>query len=149
DIPKAEQAFREAIKLAPYYGDYYVSLAQVIMQQSPDEAIELLDIATLIGTKDSYPNAIRADLASSEEERRNYLAAALPPRSQPQEFAAVLYNRVAGFDLLPEMRWPGPGEAALRPWFTLAAAYEVEGNRDAATRVYEAINDYAPEITAP
>ncbi len=149
DTQKAEQAFQEAIKLAPYYGDYYVSLAQVVMQHSPDEALELLNIAILVGVKDSYPNAIRADLAHTEEERRNYLAAALPPRSQPQEFAAVLYNRVAGFDLLPEVRWPGPGEAALKPWFTLATIYEEEGNREAAIRVYEAIKDYAPEITLP
>jgi hypothetical protein len=65
-----------------------------------------------------------------------------------QEFAAVLYGgRIAVFDLFPEMRYPGPGTAAMQPWYLLAQAYLEDGLIDDARDVYESILDYAPDET--
>ncbi len=70
----------------------------------------------------------------------------MPPRIIDQNFEGVLFGgRVASFDLLPDMRPPGPGTAVLQPWYDLAASYLDTGETDRAINVYRAILDRAPE----
>ena len=73
----------------------------------------------------------------------------MPPRIIDQNFEGVLFGgRVASFDLLPEMRLPGPGSAVMQPWYDLAASYESTGETDRAINVYRAILERAPDETA-
>lgn len=149
DAERANAAFSEAIRLAPQIGDYYASRARATWQSDPPAARRDLDLATLLGTRDEYPNTIRAMLAreaGADDLADQLLANALPPRRAPQEFAAVLYGgRIATFDLLPQMRFPGPGRAAMQPWYTLSEAALAQGNRDRAIAILNAIVAYAPD----
>jgi O-antigen ligase/tetratricopeptide (TPR) repeat protein len=105
----ALNAFDQAIRLERTNGDYYVSRAEAkIALNDLTGAERNLDLAQLLGTTDEYPNAVRAMLTDDPVARDRLIAAALPTRSVPQEFAAVLYGRPANFDLPPSMRPPGP-----------------------------------------
>jgi hypothetical protein len=42
------------------------------------------------------------------------------------------------------MRRPGPGRAALQPWYDLAEQDIIEGRTEEAVRIYHAILYYAP-----
>jgi tetratricopeptide (TPR) repeat protein len=137
--------FGEAIRLAANYGDYYVSRARATYQSDPVGAKHDLDIATLVGTSAEYPNAIRAEMATSADDAERLRANALPVRTALQEFAAVLYGRPATFDVLPEMRAIGPGRAAMQPWYQIAADRLAAGNIEGAMNAYRAILDYAPD----
>lgn len=143
----AGEAFSHAIDLAYTTGDYYVSRARAEWRANPDAAEHDLKVAQLLGTQFEYPNAVRALMATTPNAQRSYEIAALPSRSVGQEFAAVLYDRPAVFDVFPEMRRPGPGHAALLPWYTLAAQYIADGQTDKARQAYQAILDYAPYET--
>ncbi|MBC6935897.1 MAG: hypothetical protein DWB42_08635 [Chloroflexi bacterium] len=145
DAPAAAAAFSRAIELARTEGDYYASRARATLKSDPQATRRDLDIAALLGTYAEYPNAIRAELAASPEEAHRLRANALPPRLVGQEFAAVLYGRPAVFDLLPEVRFIGPGRAAMSPWYTIASGYLEAGEPEKATNVYRAILDYAPD----
>jgi tetratricopeptide (TPR) repeat protein len=139
-------AFSEAINRAPTVGDYYVSRARAEISLDPPAAERDLNIAQLLGTTFEYPNAVRAALAQSEAERELLLVNALPPRQVLQEFTAVLYGRsVAAFDVFPEMRRIGPGRAAMQPWYDIASERLDRGEVEAASQVYRAILDYAPD----
>lgn len=144
DAEKAFSAFTEAISLAHTNGDYYASRARAALNSDPGTARSDLNIAQLLGTVNEYPNAIRVELAADEEEIRSLRIRALPARSVGQEFAAVLFGRPAQFDVFPQMRRPGPGRAALQPWYELAEAYASLGQYEDAQRVYKAIQDYDP-----
>lgn len=149
DAAAAQAAFEGATRRQPMRGDYYASLARALIALGDVSAAQqALTTAELLLTTYEYPNAIRADLAQSATERRTLWASAVPPRIQDQNFEGVLYNgRVVGFDLPPIMRRPGPGGAALAPWYALAADYTETGEREAAITVYRAILDRAPEET--
>lgn len=142
DSEKAFDAFSQAIRLRPTWGDAYVSRAEV--QTDPVAAQHDLEMADLLGTSYEYPNLVRIRFTDDPAEVQRLRANALFPRSVPQEFAAVMYGREAVFDLLPEVRLPGPGRAALSAWYDLASAYLEQGQTDAAANVYRAILDYAP-----
>lgn len=149
DTASAETAFSEAIALEPRRGDFYASRARSRVATDPDGARRDLDIADLLGTQFESTNAIRAELTGDLEEKQRLWAAALSPRTVTQEFAQVVYGRPAVFDIVPQMRAPGPGSAALAPWYALAQSYADAGDMDAAANVYRAILDLAPEeITA-
>jgi tetratricopeptide (TPR) repeat protein len=149
DPEAADAFFTEAIRLDRTNGDYYASRARARLEHNPDAARRDLDLAQLLGTLFEYPNAIRAELADSAEEAQALHANALPARSIGQEFAAVLYGRVSGFDVFPEARRPGPGRAAMQPWYVIAEDYLRDGHIAEAITVYDAILDYAPyEIEA-
>ncbi|HEX2618837.1 MAG TPA: tetratricopeptide repeat protein, partial [Phototrophicaceae bacterium] len=146
DPAAAVDAFTQAIALDRINGDYYTSRARAELITQPDAAIRDLKLARLLGTKYEYPDAVRAELVATPEEALKLRAGALPAFGQGQEFAAVLYGgRVSNFDLLPELRSPGPGRAAMQPWYTIAAQYETDGDLDGAVRVYRAILSYAPD----
>lgn len=149
DPIQAAADFTAAITRAPRRGDYYAARARVTWMDDPAGAQRDLDLAELLGTRDEYPNSIRALVAEWDgriDEAERLRAAALPGRSVPQEFAAVLYGgRFAGFDLPPEMRFPGPGRAALQPWYILAENALAAGERERAIIILEAVLDYAPD----
>lgn len=147
DADAAAEAFSQAIDLNPVRGDYYVSRARATWQSQPDAARLDLDAADYLGTAYEYPNAVRALLAEDTEVRRDALAGALSPRAVIPEFSTVLYGRVAFFDVLPSMRFPGPGDSALASWYALADEFVVEGRDGDAIRVYAAILDIAPYET--
>jgi O-antigen ligase/tetratricopeptide (TPR) repeat protein len=148
DAEAAEAFFAEAIERRPRMGDYYASRARARLERDPSGAERDLQLATLLGTYAEYPNAIRADLTDDPALRDQYLARAIPGRPTDYAFSAVLYvERVSGFDIPQEMRYPGPGRTVLEPWYTLAAHHEAAGRTQDAISVYAAILDYAPEET--
>ena len=146
---KAEAAFTEAITRVTeptFRGDYYVSRARARIVLGITGAERDLEAAELIGTYNESPNAIRAQLAPTLDEQRKLWAAAVPPRVIEQNFEGVLFaGRVASFDVLPEMRLPGPGHSVMQPWYDLAASYQASGQTASAIAVYRAILDRAPE----
>ena len=146
--PNAAEYFSYAIAEDSDNGDYYVSRARATLRDNPDAADKDLDIAQLLGATYEYPHVVRAELAIDQEEQHELLATALPPRVVNYGFSGVLYGgRIAPFDLLPGMRYPGPGREAMQPWYTLAESYSHEGNHDDAVRIYRAILEYAPDET--
>ncbi|HEX2906568.1 MAG TPA: tetratricopeptide repeat protein, partial [Phototrophicaceae bacterium] len=147
DSTAATAYFTAAIEQARTTGDYYAARARAELRLDPNAARRDLDIATLLTTWAEYPNAIRAELAATPEEAHQRRAEALPPRTTLQEFAATLYGRPAIFDLLPEVRAPGPGRTAMQPWYTLAEEYLQAGKTERALKVYNAILEYAPDET--
>ena len=148
DPARALEAFNEAIDRDRLNGDYYASRARVQMESDPQTAARDLNIAELLETRFEYPNAARARLATAPEEIYQWRVLGVPPRIVSQNFEAVLFSRIAQFDVLPTMRLPGPGRAAMQPWYDIADVYEGEGDIAGAARVYRAILDYAPEETA-
>jgi tetratricopeptide (TPR) repeat protein len=147
DPAQAVTFFTGAIERTRTEGDYYASRARAESKFDAAAARRDLDIATLLGTSNEYPNAVRAELAATSGEAQKLRADALPPRQLTQEFAAALYGRPAVFDLLPEVRAVGPGRAAMQPWYTIADDYLAAGQTDKAINVYRAILDYAPDET--
>lgn len=149
DPQAAEAAFTEAIHRHPndgYLGDYFASRARARLHFDHPGALRDLDIATLLGTVYESPNATRALLTDSPEQKARLLASAVPPRILEQNFEGVLFGgRVAAFDLLPEMRMPGPGRIVMQPWYDLAALYEQLGQPERAENVRRAILERSPE----
>lgn len=146
DLQKAQDSFTEAIQLSPANGDYYASRARATLETDAISAQNDLNIARFLGTRYEYPNAIKISLSSELEEINNLRILALPPRVQTQNFEGVLFGgRSGNFSLFPLVRFPGPGEDAMQPWYDLATDYEANENIDAAIRVYKAILNYAPD----
>ena len=149
DAAKANDAFTQALALHAldsYLGDYYTSRARARLTIDAEGALRDLKLADLLGTLNESPNAVRAKLATAPEAARRWLAAAVVPRVIDQNFEGVIFaGRVAGFDMLPEMRLPGPGRPVLQPWYDLAASYEADGMTEQASNVYHAIVERAPE----
>ncbi len=146
----ADSDFTHAIDLndTVLLGDLYASRARARIQLDPSGAASDLNAADLLGVYAEQPNATRAQLADSLGAQRFYLANAVPPRVIEQNFEGVLFGgRVASFDVLPDMREPGPGQRVLQPWYDLAASYRATGETDKAVNVYRAILDRAPEET--
>ncbi|MBZ0290995.1 MAG: O-antigen ligase family protein, partial [Anaerolineae bacterium] len=141
---QAVSDFTEAIAHDWLNGDYYVSRARARISLDPDAAQRDLNLADLLGTKYEYPNAVRAKLAQSPEEIYQLRVAAVPPQIIDQNFEGVLFSRTADFEVTSSMRLPGPGTAAMQPWYDIAVAYEADGDLEGAARVYKAILDYAP-----
>ncbi len=151
DPMTAEAAFTQAIRAGDVTseGDYYASRARARVTLDPQAAARDLDIAELLRTYDESPNAVRALLATDTDQRRSLLANAVPPEILDQNFEGVLFaGRVAAFQLLPEMRLPGPGASVMQPWYDLAASYLADGDPDQAVTVYRAILDRAPDESA-
>lgn len=145
DAPNAHSAFSKAIEGAPQNGDYYASRARAALITDPEAAQLDLNRAQLFGTRYESINAIRASLETDPGKRRNLQAAALPARAVSQEFAGVLFGRPSPFDLLPEMRVPGPGRTILAPWYNLADEFLQEDDAEQAARILKAILEYAPD----
>ncbi len=145
ETQRAIDAFTQSILLSPTAGDYYAARARAYLALDQAAADRDLNIAQLLGTYAEHPSAIRATMTTNPDDRYRLRVVALPPRPTLQEFAAVLYGRPAQFDLLPEMRWPGPGRAAMQPWYDIAAERLASGQIDEAIRAYQAILDYAPD----
>ena len=125
-----------------------MSRARSRVTSDPQGAARDLNAAELLSTYHESVNAVRAQLAASPDAVRRLLAAAVAPRVIDQNFEGVLFaGRVAGFDVLPEMRQPGPGHSVLQPWYDLAASYLATQQTDQAANVYRAILDRAPEET--
>ncbi len=144
---QAIEYFTQAIELNPTDSDLYASRARAyLFANAPDDAKSDINVALLLGTLFEQPNATQAELTSDRELVQLYLANALPPRSNPQEFSTVLYGgRFATFDIPAIFRFPGPGTEYMQPWYELAELLEQQGNLDGAIDVYEMIIDYAPE----
>ena len=145
DHEAAVAAFDRAVAMDPQGGDYYAARARARWMIDPVAAERDLKAALLIGTRYEYPNATRALLTDDPARRRAYLAAALPPVFVDQNFEGVLFNRTAQFEIEPAMRLPGPGAAAMSPWYALAADYEATGEIDRARNAYRVILAYAPD----
>lgn len=146
DSAVAIQAFSEAIGLAPTQGDYYASRARAEINSNPEAARQDLNLAYLLKTTHEYPNAIQVALAGSAEEVHDLRVNALPQRFIEQNFEGVSFlGRTASFELFTEMRAPGPGTAAMQPWYDLANDYLTNGETEKAANVYRAILDYAPD----
>lgn len=105
DSETAVDYFSQAIALEPQHGDYYVSRARALLTRDPAAAQHNLDLAQVYGTQFEPIEEIRAQLATTLEEKERYIQQALS-RVVPQEFAAALYQRPAIFDVPPEMRYP-------------------------------------------
>ena len=149
DPARAVEYFSEAIRLAPYHGDYYAARARAYLAVNPSAALQDLDAAAVFGTYYEFPNATRAVLAATDEERRQFQLAALPPLIDDQNFEGVLYlGRVGSFTLLPEARRPGPGTPVLAPWYALAEDFAATGHTSEAMQMYQIILAYAPEERA-
>ena len=141
-LPKRSQALTDST----YRGDYYASRARARISSNAAGAERDLEAADLLGTYNESTNAIRAQLATTVDEQRKLWIAAVPPRILDQSFEGVLFaGRVASFDVLPEMRLPGPGHSVMQPWYELAASYQTSGQIPSAINVYRAILDRAPE----
>lgn len=149
DPQAADVAFTQAIELLgdlTYGGDYFASRARARVTIDLAGAQRDLDIAILLGTSNESPNAVRAQLASSPDAQRRLWAAAVPLRIIDQNFEGVLFaGRVASFDVLPEMRLPGPGRRVMQPWYDLAESYLTAGETETALNIYRAILDRAPD----
>lgn len=144
----AAEYFTEAIRLIPNNGDYYASRARAYQVFDPDAALRDLDVADLLGTRYEFPNATRALLASTSEQRLQFQLAAIPALVDDQNFEGVLYlGRVGPFTLLPEVRRPGPGADVLAPWYAAARDLEASGRTAEAMRMYQLILEYAPGET--
>lgn len=147
---EAFEAFSAAIRLSRSDGDLYAARARARLPLGDlDGAARDLDLAELLGTRYERPGVVRVALAEHRgaplPEIARLRAEALPPRVINQNFEGVLYQgRVASFDVLPSMRPPGPGRAALGPWYDLAAARQAAGDTAGAEIVLRAIADYAP-----
>jgi tetratricopeptide (TPR) repeat protein len=142
----AESAFTRAIERDTDNGDLYASRARARVAQGDLDGAEadVID-AERYGTRREYPNAIRAQIATTPDEVERYRRIALPGRAVPQQFAAVVYGgRQALFDLPASMRPPGPGREALDPWYALAEDAIREGDAADARDIYRAILRYAP-----
>ncbi|MBK8034017.1 MAG: O-antigen ligase family protein [Chloroflexi bacterium] len=145
DPSRAAHAFTQAIERDRGNGDYYVSRARAEVSVEPAAAQRDLDIADMRPTCQELPNAVRLALVESPEVLNRLRAVAVPGRIIEQNFEGVLFQgRVASIELLPSMRLPGPPTEVLQPWYDLAAAYEANGQPDAALNVYRAILDLAP-----
>jgi tetratricopeptide (TPR) repeat protein len=139
----AFDAFSRTIRLDPAVGDTYVLRARAGLTLSSDVKRDL-NMARLLSTQYESVNALLAESAFGVE-RERLLATAVAPRIISQNFEGVLFGgRTASFELLPEMRYPGPGSAYMQPWYDLAALYEADGRVEQARSVYLAILDYAP-----
>ena len=148
DPAAADADFTHAIDLRTgiFLGDMYASRARARVTLDPAAALQDLNAADLLGVHYESPNAVRAQLADTLDARRRLWANAVPPRIVDQNFEGVLFGgRVASFDLLPDMRLPGPGTAVLQPWYDLATSYLDTGETDRAINVYRAILDRAPD----
>ena len=147
---EAVEAFSAAIRLSRSDGDLYAARARARLALGDLEgAARDLDLAELLKARHERPGVVRVARAEHRgappPEIDRLRAAALPPRVINQNFEGVLYQgRVASFDVLPSMRLPGPGRAALRPWYDLAAARQAAGDLAGAEIVLRAIADYAP-----
>jgi len=148
DMATAATHFDRAVQLAPTRGDYYASRARATWMSDPDSAARDLLLADLLGVTGESPNWIRAQMATDEETRRDYLAQSVPPRKVPYEFSAVLYNaRYTPWDVVREMRFPGVGRELMQGWYALAEMAQAEGDNDYAAYVYGVILDNAPDET--
>lgn len=146
DTTLAAAHFSEAIQLNPRQGDYYAARARATVINDPDAALRDLDFAALLGTQFERPELVRAQLTDDPQLVRQLEAQSLPPRIVPQGFAGVLYGgRAAALDLMPEMRFPGPGREAMQPWYQIAMEETNAGDIAGARQVYRAILDYAPD----
>jgi O-antigen ligase len=145
DAEEALLNFNQAVALDRNNGDYYVSRARSLIDVDAEAAERNLKIAELLGTVYEYPNVVRVQMTANPQMIYELRVQALQPRVQEQNFEAVLFNRVAAFDVLPEMRRLGPGRQAMQPWYAIAADYLANGNEDAAVGVYRAILDYASD----
>lgn len=147
---EAEAAFSASLRLSRNDGDLFAARARARLALGDlDGAARDLDLAELLGTRYERPGVVRVALAERRGapplEIDRLRAEALPPRAINQNFEGVLFQgRVASFDVLPAMRLPGPGRAALRPWYDLAAARQAAGDPAGAALVLRAIADYAP-----
>jgi tetratricopeptide (TPR) repeat protein/O-antigen ligase len=148
DAQRAVEAFTEAIARDRQNGDYYVSRARASLGIDSDATARDLNIAELLGALFEHPDAVQVALAQSPEEIHALRVRAVPPRVVSQNFEAVLFGRVAQFDVIPSMRLPGPGRAAMQPWYDIAVDYEASGDFEGAMQVYRAILDYAPDEQA-
>jgi tetratricopeptide (TPR) repeat protein len=98
DPAQAVAYFSQAIAAAPGRGDYYVARARAYLRIDPAAAQRDLQAAGLRPIVYEWPAQVQATLTGEP----------LPPptRSVPQEFAAVLYQRPAVFDVYPPLWFP-------------------------------------------
>lgn len=149
DAAGAVEAFSASIALERGLGDGYVARARANAALG-DRALAQADlrVAELLVTQFENIGAARLVLADSADDLNRLRAQALPLRVIDQNFEGVLFaGRVASFDLLLSVRYPGPSRTVMSPWYDLAADYAASGNIDAAINVYRAILDYAPAQT--
>jgi O-antigen ligase/tetratricopeptide (TPR) repeat protein len=144
DPQTAYQAFSEAIALAPSWGDYYVARARAGLDLDAVQAEHDALTGQLFGTRYEYPNVIRAQLTADETIALDLRANALPLRINRPEFAAVLYNRPAVFDILPSGYPPGHGGTTIQPWLDVAFSYLEAGEIDRARTAFTFISSQAP-----
>jgi O-antigen ligase len=145
DPQAAANAFSQAIALERTNGDYYASRARAELRLDPAAAARDLKLADLLGAYAEYPNAIRASLATTPQAIERLRTDAVPVRTSPQEFAAVLFGRPAVFDVFPDQRPIGLGRAAMQPWYAIAAERLAAGRTADARNVYRAILEQAPD----
>jgi putative inorganic carbon (HCO3(-)) transporter len=144
DSQAAYAAFSEAITLAPNVGDYYVARARAGLEIDAAQAEHDALTGQLLGTRYEYPNVVRARLTDDQNESLSLLANALPLRINRPEFAAVLYNRPAVFDILPSGYPPGHSGTTLQPWLDVAFSYLEAGEIDRARTAFTFILSQAP-----
>jgi tetratricopeptide (TPR) repeat protein len=144
DLQAAYEAFSEAIALAPNSGDYYVARARAGFELDAAQAEHDALSGQLLGTRYEYSNVVRARLTDDKNESLDLLANALPLRINRPEFAAVLYNRPAVFDILPSGYPPGHGGNTLQPWLDVAFSYLEAGEIARARAAFTFILSQAP-----
>src|SRR5690606_11672768 len=120
---EAITAFSSAIEQSRTTGDYYAARARAQMTVDRVAAERDLKLAELLGTFYEFPNAIRAEMTDDPVETYELRVRGVPPRIVDQNFEVVLFNRTAQFDLLPALRYIGPGTAIMQPWYDIAAFY--------------------------
>lgn len=150
DRETARRYFDEAIASDRRNGDFYVARARATIQTDPDSARRDLNIARMLGTTFEQPEILLAELTDDPDERRDLLIAAVPPRVVDYGFVGVSFGgRTGPFDLLPEMRLPGPGRQMMNPWYILAEEALEAGQQAQAMSIYRGIIAHAPgEIDA-
>ncbi|MEO1286659.1 MAG: hypothetical protein AAFV93_02750, partial [Chloroflexota bacterium] len=148
DSAMAIEAFSEAINLSPANGDYYASRARgFILAGDIDQALDDLNTARFLGTRDEYPNAIEADITEdNNQQRRDLLETAIPSFFLSENFEAVVYNgRRAQFIPYDGVRPIGRGDDALQPYYELINDYQASDDTENVTRIYQLLRLYAPE----
>jgi tetratricopeptide (TPR) repeat protein len=126
DAQAAYEAFTQAIAADKSVSDYYVSRAMTYSSLTPGADRDLVQ-AQWVGESSISPYALRAEWTTDANQRLDYLLDAVPRARTQQFFSFIVYDRTGSLDTFPQMRLPGPGDAALQPAFDALTLLEAAG----------------------
>ncbi|QPC83307.1 O-antigen ligase family protein [Phototrophicus methaneseepsis] len=141
DVDTARTAFADAIARS-HQDSYYISLASTYTDLTPEAELALIHAQQMFAYMDV--NRLRAQWADDPDDRLNALLAAVPVYAPRQYFAQVLYDRSGAFDIPPQMRLPGPADAALQPAFDALPLLEAQKRTETIGLLWQQVMNVAP-----